>query len=527
MKKSLLLLFAFIPIFAFAQIFPIGKDAKSRKSYKKERLTQIDEGWDIVPFPGEAPVQLRSFRAEGVTNWGSDLLLPAAIRSRMAAECRFPVRIKIFDTGGGSSHPYLQRGQMPGNNYTTSTTLEDLHGHSTHVTGIVAATDFGLVNALVEKGLVTFEMDKILNDNGSGDFSWVTNAIIAEDADNKQLLDKGTFVVVNGSFGGGTGKVASMEAALKKSSAMGVLYCFAAGNTSGPGVNYPGNSEHAIACAAIDRYQKRASFSTTGPEVWAAMPGVSINSTYKNGGFVQMSGTSMATPFLTAATAIAKSKWGTQIPTLAAMKNYLAWCASDIDAAGKDNNTGWGVEFIRSILDKNPKDAPNMGDPGTGDPTDPVTREQRVLTYVLNGPFELMWTTTGTLGADPQVIKITRTGKNKNVAAMNKITFNAIEFAVISKSDAITERLKLETNAKWFFKNRGLMLASNNDFADATYWGAYFMEMLLEIQRSPKQIGDVFRITGKDEKGNEIVFNWGQLKHWPITASNPNNPPKD
>lgn len=529
MKRIIFLLLAFMPLIASAQIITIGKDAKARKAFNKERETRIDEGWDIVPFPGEYPQHVQSFRAEGVTNWGSTLLLPESIKQRMAAECTFPVKIKIFDTGGGSSHPYLQRGQTPGTNYTTSTTLEDVHGHSTHVTGIIAANEFGLTNALVQKGLVTFEMVKILSDNGSGDFSWVTNAIVGEDVDNKQLLDKGTFVVVNGSFGGGTAKIAAMEAALKTSSAMGVLYCFAAGNTSGAGVNYPGNSEFAIACAAIGEDQKRASFSTTGPEVWAAMPGVGINSTFKGGGFATMSGTSMATPFLTGATAIAKSKWGNAIPTLAAMKNYLAWCATDIDVAGKDNNTGWGVEFVRAILDKNPKDAPpmNPGDPGNpGNPGDPVKREQRVLTFVVPGPFEMFWTTSQTAGVEPEIIKVTRTGKNANVAAMNKITIPELEFAVISSTDVSTERKRLIDNCAWYFKNRGLMLAAGNDFADATYWSAYFFEMLLETQRSPKQSGDVFRITAKNEKGESVVYNWGQLKRWPIqqTASTPGKP---
>ena len=204
--------------------------------------------------------------------------------------------------------------------------------------------------------------------------------------------------------------------------------------------------------------------------------------------------------------------------------------AIDIDALGYDQNTGWGVEFVRGILDKNPKDMPSG--PVTPPPTDPnpptdptpPTRDARILTYTLDGPFELLWTINGAsaAGAEPQLIKIVKKGKTANTAAMSKIIIPKIEFAVISTTDAVTERKRLIENANWFFKNRGLMLQANSDFADATYWGAYFFEMTIESQRSPKQNGDVMRIEAKDEAGNPIVYNWAQLKRWPLkTASKP------
>jgi hypothetical protein len=60
------------------------------------------------------------------------------------------------------------------------------------------------------------------------------------------------------------------------------------------------------------------------------------------------------------------------------------------------------------------------------------------------------------------------------------------------------------------------MLPQGSDFADATYWTAYFLEMLLETQRSPKQPGDVLRIQAKDSGGLTVVYNFAHLRHWPL-----------
>jgi len=139
--------------------------------------------------------------------------------------------------------------------------------------GIVAADELGLCDVLVDKGLLKHKAVKILSNTGSGSFDWVKNAIAAERSDDLAIKQSGGFVVWNGSFGGGSSLIDNVEAELKKSTEAGIFFCFAAGNTGQVGVNYPGNGKYSIACASLDQSGVRSSYSTMGPEVWAAMPG--------------------------------------------------------------------------------------------------------------------------------------------------------------------------------------------------------------------------------------------------------------
>ena len=107
-----------------------------------------------------------------------------------------------------------------------------------------------------------------------------------------------------------------------------ILVC-AAGNNGGS-VIYPAAYDSTIAVAATGFYNKRASFSSFGPAIDIAAPGIHILSTYKDGGYATGDGTSMATPHVAG--------------TLALNPNAdIYTTADDIPPVGADDYTGSGL----------------------------------------------------------------------------------------------------------------------------------------------------------------------------------------
>lgn len=499
----------------------IGKKAKAEKQYKNLK----EDGWDIVLDPienlPEKKISAKKMAALVATNWGRDILLPNDVRQRLINECTFPVIVKIGDTGD-PNHSYLKTGHLPPSNYTTAATAEDKQGHSTHVTGIIAADELGLLEALVAKGLVTYKACKVLGDNGSGSFDWVAKMFEGEYNADLEAIRGGAFVVYNMSLGGGTGKVVSVETAMKKSTEAGIFIAVANGNTSGAGVQYPGNSIYVIATASLDQGLTRSSYSTYGPETMVAMPGRSINSTYLNNSFASLSGTSMATPFNAAVIAIARSKWGPKIKSLSHLRAYLAKCATDLPPVGRDEFTGFGIEYVKRILDTDPSSVPDTT-PEPPKPVDPdsLTREVRTLTIPLKGEWKMTY--------NPSVAKQTKKQKLANPEpvtvegaalkhlvesqATSVITITEIDVAVKTKFFFPMAHKTLLDATNWFFTNRGLQISGQSDLNEGLNWTAYFYDMILFIQKGGLDV-DILRIEGKDPNGRTIFLSGSSLKKY-------------
>ena len=514
--------------FALALLLGVQAEAQIFNPYKrsinkaeKRAGKQLKEGADFVIDPIEAVPQKQTKRfasAAAQSNWGVELLLPVDLQNRLRAECTYPVKVKIADTGM-PDHVDLRAGQMQGRNYTSDAAVSDGNGHGTHVAGIICSP-LGICRPLVDKGLLTHTSIKILSDNGSGNFDWVAKAVAAERPDDQAFIDKGGFVVYNGSFGGGTALLASVEAELKKSTDAGVVFCFAAGNTGGAGVNYPGNGKFSIACASLDQGLTRSSYSTTGPEVWSAMPGRNINSTYKGQTYAVLSGTSMATPFLTGAVAIAFSKWGPKLKGLDKVRAYLAWCAQDITPAGKDNATGWGIELIKNILDRDPANTPGLPDTPPPPPDTPIDTGLITITplnFQINKDYSVLWfaaAVTPEQSNSAKVFKIRGGGLKKATKGLS-LTETKVRLCVKlqAKGSAAQTEKTVEGAVDNFFKSRGFQLPAKSDQALAAYWACYFLEMVLESEN--KLSVDVTECT-LTVGGATLKIGENGLKHWPI-----------
>jgi len=248
------------------------------------------------------------------------------------------VNVGIIDTGIDIDHPDLAANVKGGVNCIDPTkTFDDDNGHGSHVAGTVAAIDneIGVIGVAPSANLYGI---KVLNRSGRG----TTSDII----EGMQWAVSHGMDVINMSLGT-TSYVAAYEDATNAVLDAGVIMVCSAGN-SGPGedtVGYPAAFEGVIAVAATDSSDVVASFSSRGPEVDVAAPGVSIYSTSKSGGYATMSGTSMAAPHVTGTVALmlgAADPNGDGVWTPLEAELRLEGTALDLGAVGEDTAYGWG-----------------------------------------------------------------------------------------------------------------------------------------------------------------------------------------
>jgi subtilisin family serine protease len=173
------------------------------------------------------------------------------------------------------------------------TSPDDLNGHGSHVSGTIAAKDntIGVIGVAPGAPVVAV---RVLDRRGSGSNSGVI-AGVDYVAQNGRAGD-----VANMSLGGSVST--ALDTAVVNAAATGVRFALAAGNESDDANNHSparANGNNIYTVSAFAQGDKWASFSNYGnPPVDYAEPGVSIKSTWKDGGYNTISGTSMATPHL-------------------------------------------------------------------------------------------------------------------------------------------------------------------------------------------------------------------------------------
>ena len=281
---------------------------------------------DRIDIPYAAALPLA-----GEINWGMELLGVAALREVSDGA---GVTVGVVDTGVDLDHPLLKNcvkaRDFTGSRYGS----RDLNGHGTHCAGTVNAIDPRIGVATGAKSV----HGKGLSDVGSGTGTMIVGAM-------EWCASEGA-TVISMSLGS-AGQDPSITSCMRRLADKGIWVVAAAGNSGGgtPDVDWPGRSEHCISVAALDSKLNPASFTNRGAKIDTAGPGVFIWSAKPGGGFAQMSGTSMATPWVAGFLACYRSALtlkGIATPTVYELRKLLMDRGRDVFSPGDDLRTGPG-----------------------------------------------------------------------------------------------------------------------------------------------------------------------------------------
>jgi len=284
-----------------------------------------------------APSQPAEVLPWGIDRIDAELVWPSGNTANL-------IRVGIIDTGISNTHPDLLANIKGGvNTINPRKNWNDDNGHGSHVAGIVAAIDNNIGVIGVGPAIDLYAI-KVLDRNGSGYLSDVIEGIQWAVANNMQ--------VVNMSLGTAS-NIQSFHDAVIAAKNAGIVTVAAAGNGGGStneSVIFPAAYPEAIAVSATDNTDTIAWWSSRGPEVDLAAPGVSIYSTYKGTGYATLSGTSMAAPHVAGSAALvlnipvglydanANGKWDPD-----EVQKKLQDRAKDLGTSGFDNLYGWGL----------------------------------------------------------------------------------------------------------------------------------------------------------------------------------------
>ncbi len=295
---------------------------------------------------GKPGASVRQYYPSDRTPWGIETVYNDP--GILSTSGGFGVDVAVLDTGVYKEHFDLKSRIGQCVDFTSPRGIKvgsckDSNGHGTHVAGTIAADGGsdgnGIYGVAPEAKIFAY---KVCGNNGC----WADDIAAAIDYAGSNGAE-----IVSMSLGGDSESSLIRDAILRNPQ---LLIIAAAGN-DGPSIgsiDYPGANANVVAVAAIDSSRNVASWSSRGindgdyiieeSEVELAAPGVGVESTWNNGGYNTISGTSMATPHVSG---LAAKLWQ---GTASATRVYLQEPAKliDLDALGDILSTGFGLPTV-------------------------------------------------------------------------------------------------------------------------------------------------------------------------------------
>ena len=247
----------------------------------------------------------------------------------------------VLDSGVAWDHPDIAPNYAAGYNAINPlASAYDDGGHGTHVAGIAAAT-VGNAMGIAGVGNVNILNAKVLGSDGTGHESDLAFGLVwcAQQDAEVALMALGVTETQH----------PTLQRALQYNVDRDVLLVASAGNAGCSGcVNYPASDPRVVAVSAVDGTLARAAFSSQGPQVELAAPGVAVLGTLPADVYGFGSGTSQAAAYAAGVAALVRDR----APGASAdqARAALAASARDLGPAGRDASFGHGLVDVDGAL---------------------------------------------------------------------------------------------------------------------------------------------------------------------------------
>lgn len=261
------------------------------------------------------------------------------------------IKVAVLDTGCAKNHPDLPiKGGINLVPNEAADAWDDKEGHGTHVAGRIVARHNAVGVAGVAPDCEVWAV-KVLS-GGQG----LTSTILA----GMEWAVQNGMKVINMSLGGAASPMVAYQTAVDRCLDNGCVVVAAAGNMGNtvnwPYVLTPANTPGVIAVGAVNSQNRVLPFSSRGKNpaskaVWnpvtCVAPGDAIDSTFPPQSYSRMSGTSMASPFVTGTVALLMQAYPLNKPR--EIVKMLQDICVDAMCEGVDEATGYGLPVLSRI----------------------------------------------------------------------------------------------------------------------------------------------------------------------------------
>ncbi|ADL13482.1 S8 family peptidase [Acetohalobium arabaticum] len=303
----------------------------------EDHLAEVESMPGVRRVDEDLTLEIKSSSGDFIP-WGIEEINASDAWSELKA------KVGIIDTGIDLNHFDLSPINSGYNPINSAQQPEDQNGHGTHVAGTIAARKNGRGIVGVAPAIKLYPV-KAFDKDGSAKMSSLIEAL--------QWSIDNDLQVLNMSFGVDKGNDTLQEAIVKTYEA-GITMVAAAGNDGATTVDFPARYPEVIAVGAVNEDKKLADFSNYGSNLDVLAPGVDVQSTWKNGQFNKLDGTSMAAPHVTGITALILGKFDNLTP--AKIKEAIkegAVLLDSIDSAKQGSGLVNAAETIEILKKQN------------------------------------------------------------------------------------------------------------------------------------------------------------------------------